>query len=133
MGTQHTLGLENFEAQLTFENDEIVAHFAGREVWRMHWADVDEIIIWRDESCSAGPLCFGLRTRNMKPGQYLGCNDATNGFDEALDEIDRHFENAYSRQWKDAVFPPMATQWMVIWGEPTGRAERAEVLWPEAA
>ncbi len=50
-----------------------------------------------------------------------------------LEEIDRRFNSAYTFHWREAVFPPMATQWAVVYGEPTGRAERADVIWPEAA
>ncbi len=126
-------GLEDFEPRVSLEGQEVVARFAGRESWRICWDDVVEVVIWKDEPCATGPLCFGLRTHHMKPGQYLGCSDTTIGFETVLDEIDRRFDSAFSRKWTDAVFPPMATQWMVVWGEPTGRAEQADVIWPEAA
>ncbi|MCC7387785.1 MAG: hypothetical protein IT431_03355 [Phycisphaerales bacterium] len=127
------MNLGDFNPRILLEGDQIAVSFGGHEVWRVHWPDVVELVIWRDDTVGAGPLCFGLRTREMKPGEYLGVNEAALGFAEALSEIDRWFDSAYSRKWHEAVFPPMATQWAVVYGEPTGRAERAEVIWPEAA
>lgn len=127
------MNLADFNPRITLDGDELGVSFGGREVWRVHWADVVELVIWRDDTAAGGPLCFGVRTRDMKPGEYLGVNEGAIGFDEALREIDRWFDSAYSRKWHEAVFPPMATQWAVVYGEATGRAERAEVIWPEAA
>lgn len=127
------MNLADFNPRIDLEGDEISVSFGGREVWRVHWADVVELAIWRDDAAGAGPLCFGLRTRDMKPGEYLGVNESATGFAEALGAIDRYFDSAYSLKWQEAVFPPMATQWAVVYGQPTGRAERAEVIWPEAA
>ena len=69
----------------------------------------------------------------MKPGEYLGVSESADGFATVLEEIDRRFDNAYAMKWQGAVFPPMATQWTVVYGQATGRAELANVVWPEAA
>lgn len=127
------MNLSDFNPRLVLEDGQVAVSFGGREAWRLHWDEVVEVVIWLDETAGSGPLCFGLRTRQMKPGEYLGVNEGASGFAQALEEIDRRFESAYTRNWRDAVFPPMATQWAVVYGEPTGRAERAEVIWPEAA
>ncbi len=127
------MNLIDFNPGIILDGEEIAVSFGGREVWRIHWGDVVEIVIWRDEQGGGDGLCFGLRTLTMKPGEYLGVNDGATGFAEALEEIDRRFESAYTMKWQEAVFPPMATQWAVVYGVPTGRAERAEVIWPEAA
>jgi hypothetical protein len=127
------MNLSDFNPRVTLEGDEIAVAFGGGEVWRLHWDEVVEVVIWHDETAGSGPLCFGLRTHTMKPGEYLGLNESALGFVQALEEIDRRFDSAFTRNWRDAVFPPMATQWAVVYGEPTGRAERAEVIWPEAA
>lgn len=123
----------NFNPRVVLEGDEVAVSFGGREVWRVCWDDVVEVVIWRDETVGGGALCFGVRTLTMTAGEYLGVNDGADGFGEALEEIDRRFDSAYSRKWQEAVFPPMATQWAVVYGEATGRAERASVVWPEAA
>jgi hypothetical protein len=122
----------NFNPRIVLEPEHIAVSFGGREVWRLPWEDIVEVAIWRDEVCG-GALCLGLRTAGMRPGEYLGLSDAAEGFGEALEEIDRRFDNAYALKWREAVFPPMATQWAVVYGEATGRAERASVVWPEAA
>ncbi len=123
----------DFNPRIILDGDELAVSFGGNEVWRLHWADVVEIAIWRDELTAGGSLCVGLRTREMKPGEYLGVNDSAEQFDLVLEEIDRRFDSAYSMKWQEAVFPPMATQWAVVYGEATGGAERANVVWPEAA
>lgn len=133
MEQQPAINLGGFNPRVLLHAEEISVSFGSREVWRIDWADVVEVAIWRDESAASGSLCFGLRTRTMKSGEYLGVSDGATGFAEALEEIDRRFDSAYTRNWCDAVFPPMATQWAVVYGEPTGRAERADVIWPEAA
>ena len=127
------MSLCDFNPRIVLDGDEIAVAFGGREVWRLHWGDVVEVAVWHDDSMGSGPLCFGLRTRTMKPGEYFGVNESADGFADAVEEIDRRFDSAYTHNWRDAVFPPMATQWAVVYGEPTGRAERAEVIWPEAA
>ncbi len=127
------MNLSNFNPSIALDGEEIAVSFGGGEVWRIHWADVVEIAIWRDEQVAGDGLCIGLRTRTMKPGAYLGVNDEAAGFADALAEIDRRFDSAYTFHWHEAVFPPMATQWAVVYGEATGVAERAEVIWPEAA
>lgn len=129
----HPLNLSDFNPRIVLDGEEIAVSFGGREVWRLHWADVVEVAIWKEESSAGQPLCLGLRTLQMKPGQYYGVNDGATGFDLALQEIDRRFDAAYSIKWREAVFPPMATQWAVVYGSPSGRAERADVIWPEAA
>ncbi|MBK7403536.1 MAG: hypothetical protein IPJ41_02595 [Phycisphaerales bacterium] len=133
MDEQSLNSLADFNPRILLAGEEIAVSFGGREAWRVFWADVVEVAIWKDECSSGQPLCFGLRTRDMRAGQYLGVNDSAIGFADALAEIDRRFDSAYSLKWQEAVFPPMATQWAVVYGSPSGRAERADVLWPEAA
>lgn len=124
---------EMFNPRVVLENEEIAVTFGGREVWRLSWLDVEELAVWKDETAAEQPLCFGLRSRSMPPGEYLGVSDLASGFEEALEEIDRRFDGAYSIRWKEAVFPPMATQWACVFGTASGRPEHAKVLWPEAA
>lgn len=128
-----SLNLNDFNPRIDLDGEEVAVSFGGREVWRLHWCDVVEVAIWKDECAAGQPLCLGLRTHSMKPGEYYGVNDSAIGFQDALSEIDRRFEAAYSHKWREAVFPPMATQWAVVYGSPTGRAECAAVIWPEAA
>ncbi|HZW09527.1 MAG TPA: hypothetical protein VFF69_06470 [Phycisphaerales bacterium] len=128
-----SLNLSDFNPRILLDGEEVAVSFGGREVWRLHWSDVVEVAIWKDECSGGQPLCLGLRTHAMKPGEYFGVNDSATGFQEALDEIDRRFDAAYSHKWREAVFPPMATQWAVVYGSPSGRAECAQVVWPEAA
>lgn len=133
MEPQSLNSLGDFDPRIILDGEEIAVSFCGREVWRIHWADVVEVAIWKDECAGGQPLCLGLRTLTMKPGEYYGVNDSTIDFQLALEEIDRRFDAAYSKKWREAVFPPMATQWAVVYGSPSGRAERADVIWPEAA
>jgi hypothetical protein len=133
MDGNDSMNLDDFNPRIALDGEDIAVGFGDHEVWRIAWAAVVEIAIWRDDSAANDGLCFGLRTLTMKPGEYMGVADGAKGFADALEEIDRRFDGAYTFHWKDAVFPPMATQWAVVYGEPTGRAERAEVIWPEAA
>lgn len=122
-----------FNPRIIIDGEQLAVSFGGHEVWRVYWDEVCEVAIWRDELTAGGALCVGIRTRDMKPGEYFGVNDGADHFQDVLDEIDRRFDSAYSRKWQEAVFPPMATQWAVVYGQATGGAERANVVWPEAA
>lgn len=123
----------DFNPRILIEEEQLAVIFGGHEAWRVRWDDVVEVAIWREDLTGGGALCIGLRTLCMKPGEYLGVNDSAEHFDLVLEEIDRRFDSAYSRKWQEAVFPPMATQWAVVYGQATGRAELANVVWPEAA
>lgn len=123
----------NFNPRIILDGEELAVSFGGHEVWRLRWDDVVEVAIWREDASGGGSLCVGLRVATMKPGEYLGVSESADGFATVLEEIDRRFDNAYAMKWQGAVFPPMATQWTVVYGQATGRAELANVVWPEAA
>lgn len=125
--------MRSFNPRIILDGEELAVSFGGHEAWRLHWGDVVEVAIWREDLSGGGSLCVGLRIATMRPGEYLGVNDSAEGFEAVLEEVDRRFDSAFSMKWREAVFPPMATQWAVVYGQATGGAERANVVWPEAA
>ena len=87
-----------------------------RQLWRIEWAAVKEIVGWKDDVFSYDIMCLGFRTTDAD--QYYVCDEEYQGWEELTAKVDQVFSLQGSSWWSRVAFPPHARNWTVVWGSP---------------
>jgi len=86
---------------------------AGAERWRFPWAQVKEIVAWKDDVFAYDILCLGFRVGNLP--EYFACDEEQHGWGDLLDAVEQRF-GVKKTEWRPkVVFPAFASNWTVLW------------------
>ncbi|MEX2558701.1 MAG: hypothetical protein WD403_02250 [Pirellulales bacterium] len=87
-------------------------------IWRIRWAEVDEIVAWKDDVWAYDIICIGLRSGQK---QYR-CDEEQHGWHDLLRTIERLFAIRRDDWWRRVALPAFETSLTVIWrrGTPSG-------------
>jgi hypothetical protein len=84
-------------------------------VWETRWADVKEIVAWKDDVWSNDIICMGFRLEDA--ARYVWCDEECDGWGELLKKVEQIIGKP-DTWWSKVAFPAFETKWTTIWGEP---------------
>ena len=117
-------------AQICHASDGIRLRLGERDLWQLTWTEAVEIAAFKTDHWGFDRICLAFRS-HAHEREYACLHEHMEGWDELTREVDRRFNNAFSKSWREVVFPAFAPQWRTIWGEPTPDEPPRKLSWPD--
>lgn len=95
---------------------ELIAVSPRSRVWRIEWADVQEIAGWKDDCGTYDKICLGFRIG--KEQEFDWCDENQRGWHQLLDELEQRFSIKSPDWWMEISVPAFETKWTVLWKKP---------------
>ena len=83
-------------------------------IWQISWADVKEIVAWKDDVWAYDIICIGFRIGDAP--EYLWCDEENAGWDELSKKL-ATMAGVEADWWRKVAFPAFAANWTTIWWE----------------
>ena len=84
------------------------------QVWRCYWADVKEVVAWKEDCFTSDNICIGFRVEEEP--QYLQVVEEAEGWQELLAELEQRYRIRPEDWWSRVAFPAFRTNWTSLWG-----------------
>ncbi len=95
----------------------------GENVFRIEWADVREIVAFKEDIFSYDEICVGFRVADEDT--YWRVTEEFTGYTELLQELETRFPRIRTEWFKEVAFPAFVPNWTVLWGTPFPPEKRA--------
>lgn len=100
----------------------------GAAEWSVRWADVKQIVAWKDDAFAFDIICIGFQVQGepdaAEEPRYYRCDEEQPGWKELLEALERMFGVRVADWWQSVAFPAFAGNATVLWDAPShGQAE----------
>jgi hypothetical protein len=94
----------------------LISSKSGRELWRVVWTNVEQIVAFKVDAMVVDHICLGFRTKGESTLHVT--DEETPGWEELLGEISRRFEVPFEDWFRKVAFPAFAENFTVLWAAP---------------
>ena len=101
------------KAILSWNDTSFCVHARGKLVAQVDWAEVLEIVAWKEDLFTYDIICLGFRVR--EDGAYWQINEEFDGYSEFHTELNRRFPEIKPDWVMDVAFPAFARNRMTLW------------------
>jgi hypothetical protein len=84
--------------------------------FHVEWADVREIVAYKEDLLTVDRICIGFRTDATD--RYKSVTEEDDHYEVLLTELPRQFDGIRTGWFRDVAFPPFFTNRTLLWGEP---------------
>jgi hypothetical protein len=85
-------------------------------LFEVAWADVREIVAYKEDLFSYDEICLGFRTDAA--ANYWRLTEEFSNYKILLLELERRFPDIRTDWFHEVAYPEFATNWTTLWGEP---------------
>ncbi len=85
-------------------------------VLRIEWADVREVVAFKEDLFGYDEICVGFRTHDAD--SYPRVTEEFVHYQELLQELPHKFPGIRTDWFSDVAFPAFVPNWTTLWGEP---------------
>ena len=85
-------------------------------ILRIEWADVREVVAFKEDLYGYDEICVGFRTGDAD--NYPRVTEEFVHYKELLQELPRRFRGIRTDWFSDVAFPAFVPNWTTLWGQP---------------